>query len=477
MRYAAAIVATLAAAGVATAGAARAATAPPVQWCGTGPVATDQPDVVAGPQIHVIYASPTNGPDRFGAISSGISTDLTAGVAWWQARDFSRAPRFDLAAFPCFPSLGALDISDVRLPHDSSYYSGSPSLFNALEVDLVAAGFGAVHKKYLVYYDSPTPLASGDICGQGAEDPTGGGPNGYAQVYLAPNLTSGPTDSGCGDITTPADRGGYSAIVAMHELLHTFGALDTTSKPGPPHACPGDPAHSCDPGDNGLDIMRPGGVTYWLDDTYLDYGNDDYYNMPASDTWWDVQDSAWLRHLNAPTYTLDISPGAGVASTASDLPGVDCAASTHCVSTWDAGTAVTLSATPAKGFARVLWGGACASAGANDACSVPMTGNQAVTVSFLKSLALAGFTAPSQIGTRVQVKVKLNRAPLAREASITCRATAGLRLVAHAISGTVATCSWSVPARFRGRRVTGRITVNGDNGSALAHTWSLKLRR
>ena len=56
MRYAAAIVATLAAAGVATAGAARAATAPPVQWCGLGPVATDQPDVVAGPQIHVIYA-------------------------------------------------------------------------------------------------------------------------------------------------------------------------------------------------------------------------------------------------------------------------------------------------------------------------------------------------------------------------------------------------------------------------------------
>ncbi len=452
-----------------TAGVARAATAPPVQWCGSGPSATDLPDVVAGPQIHVIYAVLSDAPDRFGLISGGIATDLTAGAAWWQARDFSRVPRFDLGAFSCLPSLGALDISDVRLAHDSSYYAGSDSLFSALGLDLAGAGFSNAHKRYLVYFDSPVALP-GDVCGRGSADA------GYAQVYLAPDLKSGPTDSGCGNIESPDDRGGYSAIVAMHELLHSLGALDTTSSPGPPHACPGDAAHSCDPGDNQLDIMRPAGVTYWLDETYLDFGNDDYYGMPASDTWGDVQDSPWLRHLNAPSYTLDLAPGAGVASTTSDLPGVDCTGSTHCVSTWDAGTSVTLAATPAKGYARIQWGGACASAGTSSECTVAMTANQAVTLSYLKAVAVTALTAPRQIGKRVQVTLRLSRAPLHGEASVACRATTGLKLVSHVISGAAATCSWSVPARLRGSRVSGHIAVETDTGGTAARAWSLRLR-
>jgi hypothetical protein len=472
MRYVAAVAAALAVAGAAWASPARAATAPPVQWCGSGPTATDLPDVVAGPQIHVIYAYPTDGPDRFGLIASGITTDLTAGAAWWQRQDFSRVPRFDLAAFPCFPSLGALDISDVRLPHDSAYYANGP-IFNELHDDLVAAGFSNVHKKYLVYYDSPAKIA-GDVCGQGHEDNTDGGANGYAEVYLAPDLRSGPTESGCGDIETPDDRGGYSAIVAMHELLHTLGALDTTSQPGPPHACPGNPAHACD---NPLDIMEPQGTIYWIDDTYLDYGNDDYYNMPASDTWWDVQDSIWLRHLNAPTYTLDVQNGVGVEATTSDLPGVDCKAGAQCSSTWDANTAVMLSAAPASGYARVVWGGACASAGSTPVCTLAMTANQAVSVSYLRAIGVASFHAARQVGARVQVKLTLSRKPLAGEASVACRATAGLKLVSHTIAGTVATCAWSIPARLRGHRVTGRLTVASDTGASLARAWSLQLKR
>jgi hypothetical protein len=471
MRSAAAIAVALAIAAALTAGVARAATAPPVQWCGPSPAAKDLPDAVAGPQVHVIYAVPSDGTDRFGLISSGIATDLSAGVAWWQARDFSRAPRFDLAAFPCAPSLGALDISDVRLPHDASSYAASASLFNALSDDLVAAGFANLHKKYLVYYDSPVPLAS-EVCGQGHEDPTVGGASGYAEVFLAPDLISDPTQNGCGDIATPANRGGYSAIVAVHELIHTFGALDTTSKPGPPHACPDSSAHACD---NPLDIMEPQGTTYWIDDTFLDFGNDDYYGMPASDTWWDVQDSVWLRHLNAPTYTLDISPGAGVASTTSDLPGVDCTA--HCTSSWDANTSVTLTATPHPGYSQVVWGGACAGPHAGTDCTLVMTANQGVSVAFLKTLAVISFTAPRQVGKRLQVQLRLSRVPAAREASIACRATTGLKLVAHAIARNVATCAWSVPPRLRGRRVTGHITVSTDSGGTLGRAWSLKLRR
>ena len=83
--------------------------------------------------------------------------------------------------------------------------------------------------------------------------------------------------------------------------------------------------------------MRPNGTTYWLDETYLDFGNDDYYNMPARH----LVGRAGLdvaQALNAPTYTLTVAGGTGVVSTASDLPGVDCAAGAPCTSTWDANT-------------------------------------------------------------------------------------------------------------------------------------------
>jgi len=173
--------------------------------------------------------------------------------------------------------------------------------------------------------------------------------------------------------------------------------------------------------------MYSGGGQYWLDNRYLDYGNDDYYGMPVSDTWWDVQDSIWLRHLNEPTYTLDLTAGVGAASTTSDLPGVDCRGSAHCVSTWDANTAVMLTAAPANGYARVQWGGACASAGSSPDCTLTMSANQKVTVSYTRQLAVASFAAPRQTGTRLQARLTLSRRPLAGEARLACRATPGLK--------------------------------------------------
>jgi hypothetical protein len=441
-----------------------------VTWCGTDVAATDRPDAVAGRQVHVIYAIPSDGVDRFALFGSGISTDLSAGAAWWQRQDPTRVPRFDLAASSCFPSLGALDISDVRLPRDSNFYSAAGGTFRLLNGDLVAAGFSNQNKKYLVYYDSPSPLTDG-ICGQGHEDAVNGGAAGYAAVFIAPNLESSPFESGCGEVETPDDRGGYSAIVAIHELLHTFGALDTNSNPGPPHACPGTPAHACD---NPLDIMEPAGETYWLDETFLDFGNDDYY--AHSGAWWDVQDSTWLRHLNEPTFTLDLTTGEGVATTTSDLPGVDCRGAAHCVSTWDANTAVVLSAAPAPGYARVVWGGACAATGSSPTCSLTLSASASVTVSSLKQLAIASFAAPLQSGSRIQAKLTLSRVPLAGEASVACRATPGLKLVSHAIRGTVAACVWSIPKRLRGHRVSGRVNVDTDSGGSLGRAWALKLR-
>jgi hypothetical protein len=161
--------------------------------------------------------------------------------------------------------------------------------------------------------------------------------------------------------------------------------------------------------------------------------------------------------------------------TTSDLPGVDCTA--HCTSTWDSNASVTLSAMPHPGYSHIVWGGACAGPHAGTDCTLVMTANQPVSVSFLKTLAVASFTAPRQVGKRLQVQLRLSRAPATREANIACRATTGLKLVAHAIARNIATCAWSVPSRLHGRRVTGHITVSTDSGGTLGRAWALKLRR
>lgn len=407
--------------------------------------------------------------DRFADVGPGITTDLAAVVAWWQHQDYTRAPRFDLAPFSCFPSVGALDISQVRLPQDAAYYFDDATRFSRLEVDLVAAGFADDDKKYLVYYDAPS--LPGGICGQGQEAPTNGGPLGYAGVWLAPNTESTPSTSGCGQIVSSSNRGGYSALVAAHELIHTFGALDTWSAEHPPHACPDSPAHACD---NDVDIMRPNGLTYWLDNTVLDFNHDDYYAHSGS--WWDVQDSSWLSHLNEPTYSIDITQGAGVGSVSSDLPGIECIGGTACHSTWDNGTAVVLTAEPVDGYTRVVWGGACAPAGAGPTCSLTMNANAPVSISFLKSLAVASF-ATHVTRARIQAVLNMSRPPAAGEAEVACRAIAGLKLVQHSISGARATCAWTIPARLRGRRVTGHVAVGADDGTELNRAFSLKLAR
>ena len=125
---------------------------------------------------------------------------------------------------------------------------------------------------------------------------------------------------------------------------------------------------------------------------------------------------------------------------------------------------MTLTATPATGYSTAQWGGACASAGSTADCTLAMTANQAVTVSFLKALTVASLSVPREVGGRVQVKLKLSRTAAPGEAKVVCRATAGLKLIAHTISGAVATCAWSVPARLHGRRVTGNVTVTTDSG-------------
>lgn len=268
------------------------AVSPPTPWCGANAESgVDRlPDAISAFEIHVIYAVPADWPDLFALRADEIATDAASIDAWWRGQDATRAPRFDLAAFPdCASSFGQLDISVVRLPGDAAAYAADQ--YRLLERDLNAAGFVGPDKKYLVYYEGPAvlPPDRGAVCGQ-AETLSDGGPRAYSIVYLGGSCSQG------------IGAGGYATIVAAHELIHGLNALVS---PGPPHACPGDVKHPCDSPADILDPHQHPDVT--LDALVLDAGRDDYYGH--SGTWWDVQDSSFLTHLDSPDQTPPTAPG------------------------------------------------------------------------------------------------------------------------------------------------------------------------
>ena len=257
----------------------------PGAWCGSDESPRDRPDLVAGKQVHVVYAYPTDGADRFDEMARTIVRDLAGVDTWWRSQDPFRTPRFDLAMFPgCDSEFGNLDISSVPLTSDSSVYDPEYGGDFSIRVgdDLTANGLSETTKKYLVYYDG---AAGGGICGRSASSSLTGGARRLSFVYLQP-------DSGCrvGGIGT---GNGWPARSAAHELLHTFN--DSFAPDTAPNVCE-DRGHVCD---SSSDILSTGTShpSPLLSESILDIGHDDYYDHSGS--WWDIRDSGWLVHLES----------------------------------------------------------------------------------------------------------------------------------------------------------------------------------
>ena len=434
----------------------------PVTWCGGVPSATDRPDTVGGDEVHVIYATPSDSPDRFTQVASAIATDIGAIDAWWRTQDPTRAPRWDLAAFVSCRGFGALDISDVKLPHDTAYYNqtATPRL-TLIRDDLVAEGFADPTKKYLVYYDQAQPSIDAD-CGSSFVSAQGGGAAGYAGVFIAPNLESTVPGRGCGSIEANGIRGGYLAVVAVHELVHDLGALDTTSSPGPPHKCPGDPLDVCD---STLDVLAQNPTATSLATAVLDYGHNDYYAHAGA--WWDVQDSPWLRHLNAPEFAVRVEVGKGGESVVDDTQtGLTCAPGL-CSWTWAGGSSLTLTATAATGYRFAGWTG-CPSA-EGDTCTFTVGKALTIGASFAPPLRVVGFhLAIARTSSQLTATVHLNESG---QADFVGCAFGAQPTLSSSLVGKVASCTWAVPSRFRGHRIRGTLELDLKGATVLTKTF------
>jgi len=337
-------------------------------WCGSASQTDRAPNGVAGNPIHWVYAIPSDGADNLAGLASVMQADAEQIDAWWRGQDPARTPRNDIALFSC----GAqLDITTVRIPRTSAELSPLQGRFSTIVDGLDAAGLSSSLTKYVVYFDGPT--ADANVCGQGGSDSSGFG---AAVVYLR----------SCTGVST--------AAVAVHEVVHTLGAVSRSA----PHDCDGESSgHTCD---NEADLMFPSIGGDPLSAKLLDPGRDDYYAHSGS--WTDTQDSPWLVRLDAQApLALTIS---GPGSVAANVPGLLCAAS--CTTTWNVGQPLALTATPGAGSRLVRWTGACSGSAA---CNLTVSPGASIGVVF----------APASF--RLRVSVSGRGAIRSSRAGITCR--------------------------------------------------------
>jgi hypothetical protein len=337
-------------------------------WCGSASPTDRAPNGVAGNPIHWVYAIPSDGADNLVALASVMQADAEQIDAWWRGQDPARTPRNDIASFSC----GAqLDITTVRIPRTSAELSPLQGRFSAIVDALDAAGLGSSLTKYVVYFDGPT--ADANVCGQGGSESSGFG---AAVVYYR----------SCTGVST--------AAVAVHEVVHTLGAVSRSA----PHDCEGESSgHTCD---DEADLMFPSIGGDPLSAKLLDPGRDDYYGH--SGTWTDTQDSPWLVRLDAQAPLALTTSGPG--SVTANVPGLLCAAS--CTTTWNAGQPLALTATPRTGSRLVRWTGAC-------------SGSAACNLTVAPGAAVGAVFAPASF--RLRVSVNGRGAIRSTRAGITCR--------------------------------------------------------
>ena len=226
----------------------------------------DQPDDFPGPQIHVVYALPSDGEDlnldRYGDIARSFEQ-----IQDWLMEDIGYRLRLDTHA-------GELDVSFLRLPFTNQEIR-SAGIFEVTSFiyDGIAAHVGLANEKtYAVYYFGAS--AFGGLANFG--------------LRLATTMADPQNRTRFLPGRYP-DGAAYFEAVMVHELFHTFGAV--------PRCAPNE-GRGFHVTDSGEDLMFAGiyeTPAEGVGNVAIDVGRDDYFQHGRADCL-DIADSHfWER--------------------------------------------------------------------------------------------------------------------------------------------------------------------------------------
>ena len=209
----------------------------------------DRPDDIAGPQIHFIYAVPSDredrNRDRFGEVERSV-----LGIQNWLPEETGQRLRVDTYQ-------GRPDVSFLQLPFTHQEGDGF-GVYMVRELRREASRLGLSGDKIPVFYYEGRVTG---LCGTAISERGGA-------VYLA-----------CSDAELGRDEETVSTfeVVMVHELFHVFGAVASCA----PNYTDVGGGHVKDVENDlmyvGADREPRGGVTY------VDVGRDDYYGHGRPD--------------------------------------------------------------------------------------------------------------------------------------------------------------------------------------------------
>lgn len=270
-------------------------------WCGVE-TATDRPGQLnSAPRIKVVYAHPSDLPSRLSTYGSLIQSAVRTAAEVVEARTGgARTLRLDLGS-SC--GIRHLDIATVALPQTQVWYQANKNV----DTDAIRAqlGLSPGEVNLLVWADGIG--VSGDPLGVGAtalDERPGASNRNNAGGRDAIVIGRGATYF----LSNSAASAWQPASVALHEMLHTLGAVQfgAPNSSGGGHCtdewdimcyADGTPSNPLD--GSGLEFPCAGSPSAEL----LDCGGDDYFNpSPAPGSWlaghWNVAGSAFLCQLS-----------------------------------------------------------------------------------------------------------------------------------------------------------------------------------